>query len=87
MTYEEFIKQIKEFKFIDSPEECINYKYPIIQYYFKNLMNVTITILDQQRGPTLLNSNQIMINRPRSNEHHNFTAMNMIFDFIKNKYK
>ena len=76
MTKEEFISKLKEDKFFENPEEQVNYRLPVVQYYITNYSNI---VFHSDKG-TFDSKN---INLVRSNTAEEFRLINYAFNAIK----
>ena len=78
MTKEEFLAKLKEDKFFENPQELIDYRLPIIQYYLNNFTDVTILTPEG-----VINNKHINI---KYNPETDFTLVNQSWDKIKSQF-
>jgi len=81
ITQNEFEEKIKNSKFIEDPQELIDYRFPVVEYYLKHIANRSATKITPT-GIIGLKTSNIILNKPEVNDHINFTALNIAFDGI-----
>ena len=74
ITKEEFLKRLKEDKFHKNPQQQIDYRLPVVQYYLTNYTNSVSVV-----NGTITNSNLINIKYLPED----FILVNQAFDSIK----
>jgi hypothetical protein len=79
MTREEFIERLEEDKFFENPQEMIDYRLPVVQFYLSNYVNAVI-----QTPNTLINTKDVTI---EYNKDTDFTLVNYAFNKIQEKFK
>ena len=79
MTKKEFLERLKEDKWFEDPQELIDYRFPVLQYWLSNYSN----------RPMLLNNGDIITSNNVTITHsdENFTSVNKIFERIKEMFK
>lgn len=78
MNKKEFLKKLKEDEWFDNPNDLINYRLPVVQYFLTNYTNIGLTIND-----VMFSSKNIIINY---NPETDFTLVNQAFLAIKKKF-
>lgn len=77
ITKEEFLKRLKEDKFHTDPQDHIDYRLPVVQYYLTN-----------HTGAISINGESIVSSRFVTIEYHplDFVLVNQAFDSIKKQF-
>jgi hypothetical protein len=83
---EEFDQKIKENKWFEDPQELVDYRFPIVEFYIKYLFNMKSIVMQADGKAYELLSSDIILNKPDINHIGNFTALNIIYNYILNTY-
>jgi len=57
MTKQEFIDRLKEGKWFEQPQDLIDYRLPVVQFFLSNYTNTTLMV----NGGRLIQSNKVNI--------------------------
>jgi len=82
MTKEEFLERLKEDKFFENPQELVDYRLPVVQFYIKNYVNAQVMT---ERG--ILQLCSLVIPPINADNTADFTSLNMAYISIINNYK
>ena len=75
MTKQEFIDRLKENKWLDEPQDLIDYRSPVINFYLKNYTNTTLLV----NGGHSISSNKIKL---AYNKNTDFCLLNSAYEGI-----
>ena len=78
MSKEEFLDRLKEDKFFENPQELIDYRLPIVQYYLTNYTNVSLMSPDG----VFSSKDVTIVYKPED-----FILVNYAYERIKEKFK
>jgi hypothetical protein len=82
----EFEERIAKYEFIPDIQECIDYKFPVVEYFVKYLANKGF-IANINGNIQNYHTSEINLKKPNPTDDNNFTLLNYAFDMIRNKYK
>jgi len=77
ITKEEFLKRLKEDKFHKKPQQQIDYRLPVVQYYLTNHTNSVSVVNGVMTSSNLINIKYLP---------EDFTLVNQAFDSIKKQF-
>lgn len=80
MTKQEFIDRLKEDKWFEQPQDLIDYRLPIIQFFLSNYTNTTLIV----NGGRLIQSNLVNI---KYNKNTDFCLVNWAYERILEQFK
>jgi len=79
MTKQEFIDRLKEDKWFDAPQDLIDYRLPVVQFFLSNYTNTTLMV----NGGRLIQSNKVNI---QYNKNTDFCLLNQAYESILEQF-
>lgn len=80
MNKQEFIDRLKENKWFEQPQDLIDYRLPVVQYYLKNYTNTTLMV----NGGRIIQSNKVNV---VYNKNTDFVLVNQAYEDILKQFK
>ena len=90
MSKQEFLRLLKEDKFFDDPNEHVQYRIPVVQYYLDELANETKTIQEHViiEGTVKVKEHVVKLKGTKIEyKDENFTQICSAFEYLKEKFK
>ena len=80
MTKQQFIDRLKEDKWLEQPQDLIDYRLPVVQFYLKNYTNTALMV----NGGRVIQSREVNI---AYNKNTDFCLVNLAYEGILKQFK